>query len=39
LLGYFIWGDFPDGWTWLGIGIIICSGIYIAHRETRRKPV
>lgn len=39
LLGYFIWGDFPDGWTWLGIGTIICSGIYIAHRETRRKLV
>lgn len=39
LLGYFIWGDFPDGWTWLGIGIIICSGIYIAHREARRKPL
>ena len=37
LLGYFIWGDFPDGWTWLGIGIIIFSGIYIAHREARRK--
>ncbi|MBT3926454.1 MAG: DMT family transporter [Rhodospirillaceae bacterium] len=39
LLGYFIWGDFPDGWTWLGIAIIICSGIYIAHREARRKPL
>ena len=38
LLGYFIWGDFPDSWTWLGIGIIICSGIYIGHREARRKP-
>ena len=37
LLGYLIWGDFPDGWTWLGIAIIISSGIYIAHREARRK--
>ena len=36
LLGYLIWGDFPDGWTWLGIAIIICSGVYIAHREARR---
>ena len=39
LLGYLIWGDFPDGWTWLGIAIIICSGVYIAHREARRKPL
>jgi len=37
LLGYLIWGDFPDGWTWLGIAIIISSGIYIAHREAQRK--
>ncbi len=39
LLGYFIWGDFPDGWTWLGIAIIIASGVYIAHREARRQPI
>ena len=36
LLGYLIWGDFPDGWAWLGVAIIICSGVYIAHREARR---
>ena len=38
LLGYLIWGDFPDGWSWLGVGIIICSGIYIAHREAVHQP-
>ncbi len=36
LLGYLIWGDFPDGWTWIGIAIIIASGVYIAHREARQ---
>ncbi len=39
LLSYLIWGDFPDGWTWLGVAVIICSGVYIAHREARRKPL
>jgi drug/metabolite transporter (DMT)-like permease len=39
LLGYLIWGDFPDGWTWVGVAIIVCSGVYIAHREARRKPL
>jgi drug/metabolite transporter (DMT)-like permease len=32
-LGYLVFGDFPDAWTWLGIAIIVASGIYIALRE------
>lgn len=39
-LGYIVFGDFPDGWTWLGIAIIVGSGVYIALRERalgRRK--
>lgn len=39
LLGYLIWDDFPDGWSWLGVAIIIASGVYIASREARRKPI
>jgi len=34
-LGYLVFGDFPDGWTWLGIAIIVASGIYITVREQR----
>jgi drug/metabolite transporter (DMT)-like permease len=34
-LGYFIFGNFPDPWTWLGAAIIIASGLYIALRERR----
>lgn len=34
-LGYLIFGDFPDAWTWLGIAIIVASGVYIALRERR----
>ena len=34
LIGYLVWGDFPDSRTWLGAGIIIAAGLYVVHRET-----
>ena len=34
-LGLLIFGDFPDAVTWLGIGIIVGSGMYVFHRESR----
>jgi drug/metabolite transporter (DMT)-like permease len=37
ILGYLIFDNFPDLWTWIGAGIIIASGIYIAFRERRRR--
>jgi drug/metabolite transporter (DMT)-like permease len=37
VLGYLVFGNFPDVWTWLGAGVIIASGIYIALRERRRR--
>jgi len=33
LLGYYYFDDFPHYWTWAGLVIIICSGIYISIRE------
>lgn len=36
ILGYLIFDNFPDLWTWVGAGLIIASGIYIAWREQRR---
>ena len=35
LLGYYFFGDFPHFWTWIGLTIIICSGIYIFLREKK----
>lgn len=32
-LAYLVFGDFPNAWTWLGIGVIVASGLYIIHRE------
>jgi drug/metabolite transporter (DMT)-like permease len=39
LLGFFIFGDFPDRITWLGIAIIVASGIYISYRERVNNQV
>ncbi len=39
ILGYLIFDNFPDLWTWIGAGVIIASGIYIALRERRRRAV
>ena len=34
IIGYYIFGDFPDNWTFLGLLIIVLSGIYISRRES-----
>ena len=36
IVGLIVFGDFPDAATWLGIGIIVASGIFIAWREAVR---
>lgn len=38
LFGYLVFSDFPDSLTWIGIGLIIASGLYIAHRERVQPP-
>ncbi len=35
LLGLLVFGDFPDAITWLGIAIIVGSGMYVFHRESK----
>ena len=34
LLGFVVFGYFPDLWTWVGAGLIVASGLYIGYRET-----
>ena len=36
LIGYYFFSDFPDLFTWLGLVIIVCSGLYISFREKLR---
>ncbi|MEL6170331.1 MAG: DMT family transporter, partial [Pseudomonadota bacterium] len=33
LYGVLVFGDFPDGWTWIGTAIIVATGLYTLHRE------
>ena len=38
--GWLVFGQLPDGWTWLGAAIIVVTGLYTLHREhlvARRK--
>ncbi len=34
IIGYYFFSDFPDKWTFLGLFVIIFSGIYISRREN-----
>src|SRR6185436_12531145 len=31
--GWLVFGDFPDGWSLIGMGIIVLSGLYLANRQ------
>ncbi len=32
-LGYLVFGDWPDPWTFVGAGVVIASGLYLFYRE------
>ncbi|HRJ68510.1 MAG TPA: DMT family transporter [Beijerinckiaceae bacterium] len=38
LSGYVFYGEQPDRWTFLGGAIVVASGLYLLHRERKRKP-
>lgn len=35
--GWWIFGAFPDSATWLGVAIIVASGLFVLHRERVRR--
>ncbi|HEY0837834.1 MAG TPA: DMT family transporter [Azospirillum sp.] len=37
LFGWLLWGEVPHTQTIAGVAIVVASGLYILHRETRRK--
>ena len=37
LVGYLMFGDIPDVYTWIGIVVITGSGVYISYREQIRR--
>jgi drug/metabolite transporter (DMT)-like permease len=36
-LGYVLWGDVPNALAFLGIAVVVGSGLYILHRERVRR--
>ena len=36
-IGFLAFGDLPDFWTWVGIAVIVGSGLYISVRERKRR--
>jgi drug/metabolite transporter (DMT)-like permease len=36
VLGYLVFGSFPDGWSLAGMAIIVASGLFVATRQARR---
>jgi drug/metabolite transporter (DMT)-like permease len=34
VFGFFLFGEVPDTWTWVGATIIFLVTLYTAHRET-----
>ena len=35
--GWYFFGDFPDGWTFVGVGILIACAVYISIQERVQK--
>lgn len=35
VIGFLVWGDTPDRWALSGAALLIGSGLYIFHRESR----
>ena len=36
LLGYAVWNEVPNNWAWLGIALLVGSGLYMLHTERGR---
>jgi drug/metabolite transporter (DMT)-like permease len=36
VIGVVLFGEYPDGWSYIGMLLVIVAGLYAAHREARR---
>lgn len=37
-VGYLVFGDFPDHWTWLGVMVVIASGLWLVLHPADSRP-
>jgi drug/metabolite transporter (DMT)-like permease len=37
LWGWVFWGDFPDGFGWVGIAVIIAAGLLVIRAPQKEK--
>jgi drug/metabolite transporter (DMT)-like permease len=37
IIGWIVFGEVPDFWTWVGAAVIVGAALYIAHREALLK--
>jgi drug/metabolite transporter (DMT)-like permease len=37
VIGYLFWNDVPDAWILTGGSLVVASGLYILHRERKRR--
>ena len=37
VVGFIVFGQFPDIWTIAGSAVIVCSGLYVIYRERKRQ--
>jgi drug/metabolite transporter (DMT)-like permease len=35
VIGFYLWGDWPDSYAFVGTGLIICSGLLVFYLENR----
>ena len=38
-IGYFVFGELTDRWTWIGAAVIFASAVYIARREAQLRRI
>jgi len=39
LAGWLLWGEWMDGWAWLGAGLVVLSGVLLLKTKKQIKPV
>ena len=35
VVGFWLFGDLPDSWTWIGAAMIVVAGLFLAWSEAR----